>query len=228
LSDTEVDREIYAELPEYNRKIADKYQVIVAEMGNLKGRGLLKAINEWNMAHPDFHTSYPRVVEARKILTTQGKLALVGKYGKSSKTTVKDEWFDVFKGLFLKEGGPSVYICWVMTLGQAKTTDSTVTAESFPSSASFQRRLDKEIPASTVYLHRNGYSKWNRKYGYFLDRDYSNILCGQVYVSDHAQWDVIVKTGKGQECCPWMTAIADFKSGKFLAWVLYADSPSPT
>lgn len=46
---------------------------------------------------------------------------------------------------------------------------------------SFQRKLERLVPVGAIYIARKGKSAYNRKYGKFIDRDYSNINCGEVY-----------------------------------------------
>jgi len=52
------------------------------------------------------------------------------------------------------------------------------------------------------------------KFGSYIERDYSNIKCGKVWVSDHAQIDVAVFDPEGNVVFPWVTAWRDYKSGK--------------
>ena len=84
----------------------------------------------------------------------------------------------------------------------------------------FIRRLELEIPSAAIYLARNGKTAWNRKYGWYIERDYSNILSGQIWVSDHAQMDVACTDENGKVVFPWVTAWRDYKSGKWLGWSL--------
>jgi len=90
----------------------------------------------------------------------------------------------------------------------------------------FKRRLDKEIPKQSIYLARYGQSAWNKKYGGFINRDYSNITCNEVWVSDHAQIDIACFDTDGKVVFPWVTAWRDYKSGKWLGWILQTKNPN--
>ena len=90
----------------------------------------------------------------------------------------------------------------------------------------FKRRLDKEIPEQSIYLARNGQAAWNRKYNNYIDRDYSTITCNQVWVSDHAQIDVACYDEKNKVVFPWVTVWRDYKSGKWLGWILQTGNPN--
>jgi transposase InsO family protein len=226
LTDDEIYRHLYLESPVYNRHKADKYEVILAEMAGLDGQGLKRAINEWNQKHPDFHTSYPRVTQARKAVETDGKAALLGKYGKSRESKIKDEWYRAFESRYLKEGRPSLHSCWLGALGEAKGLDSTITPARFPSETTFLREIRRKVPAQTICYYREGSQAWKGKYGCFLDRDYTDMSPGEVYVSDHAQIDVAVRLPNGKLGFPWVTVISDMRSDKYLGWSLYPDNPN--
>ena len=90
----------------------------------------------------------------------------------------------------------------------------------------FKRRLEQDVPKQAIYLARYGQSKWNKKYGTYIERDYSNIICGSVWVADHAQIDVACLMDDGRVVFPWVTAWRDFKSSKWLGWLLQPDYPS--
>lgn len=96
----------------------------------------------------------------------------------------------------------------------------------FPSPITFKRRLEREIPKQSIYMARYGESAWNRKFGGYIERDYSSVVCGKVWVSDHAQIDVACLTSDGNVVFPWVTAWRDYKSGKWLGWILQCGHPN--
>ena len=162
----------------------------------------------------------------KKILIISKSLGLLASYGNNSgRTIVADSYFDYFKNLYIKECTHSLQSCWDLTLGYAIRTDNVI-KEEFPSYMAFKRRLDREIPKQSIYLARYGQSAWNRKYGNYIERDYSNIAYGKVWVSDHAQIDVACLSPDGNIVFPWVTAWRDFKSGKWLGWILQCGHPN--
>lgn len=222
----DVDIEIYSNAPIWARNKADKYLLLFQQTKELKGKELKSFISEWNIKHPELKTSYPCYMSAKKKYEAEGISALLAGYGKNSgRTKINNEYFEYFKSLYLKEGAPSAYSCWLMTLGLAKRTDSVDTRD-FPSLSTFKRRIIAEIPEQSVYLARYGESAWNKKYAMYIERDYSNVLAGEVWVSDHAQVDVAVRTEDGKICFPWITAFRDFKTSKWLGWFLHTESPN--
>ena len=126
-----------------------------------------------------------------------------------------------FKSLYLKEGAPSAFTFWLMTLGYARKFEY-IEASNFPKTLTFKRKLESEIPLQSIYLARYGQAAWNKKFARYIERDYSTILAGSCWVSDHAQIDVAVKF-QDKTIFPWVTVFRDFKSSKWLGWLLHAD-----
>ncbi len=227
LSYEEIESEIYAAAPEWAKRQADKYLRIVQATSGLKGAALRQFITEWNGQNPDLKTSYDSVLEARKKYAEQGITGLLAKYGHSAGITkVQDEHFNYFKTAYLKEGAPSVKSCWTRTLGYARSLDPQLRLEVFPSPSAFFRRIECEIPKSSIYMARFGLEAWNRKFAAHIDRDYSQLKPGEVIVSDHAQVDVAVMLPNGRVCFPWVTAWRCFKTSKWLSWIHHPEPPN--
>lgn len=204
---------------------ADKYIVILKACENLKGKQLEQFVQTWNSLNPDYATSYPSIINMRSRYREKGIHGLLANYGKNGgMSAVPAKYMEYFKSLYLVESRPSVYSCWANTLGYATRVDKISKAD-FPSYATFFRRLKQEIPEQAIFLARHGQAAWNRKYGNYIERDYSNITCGKVWVSDHAQIDVACYDGE-KIMFPWVTAWRDFKSGKWLGWILQSGYPN--
>lgn len=227
LSDEEIGMEIISRLPDYQReKFYDNYNLL-KEFEGLHGYSLEQSVASYNYRHPGGHTSVRKIRWLRQKYAEQGIYGLIPQWGKSAgKTRVRDDWFEYFKALYLKEGAPSLLSCWRVTLGFTSRLEAGITLEDFPSPNSFLRRLKKDMPESSIYIARYGEQAWNRKYANYIDRDYSTILSGECYVSDHAQVDMAVMLPNGKPCFPWITAWRDFKSGKWLGWVHHPEAPN--
>lgn len=244
--------EAYANAPEYNRRKYDKYMSVINAAGNLKGKKLKYFIDEWNMKHPEFKTSWPRVMDARKTLNELGPLGLLGSYGKLEGSSTVDGFdFEYFKTIYLKEGAPGAEICWRSTYGNNIKINEGVLPEKFPSVHAFMRKLKNDVPEAAIFYARNGYSKYNRKFASYINRDYSKIKAGAVWVSDHKQMDQAVmrtlpkymqrevlrllqtfetegdnRKQKNKPAFPWLTAWRCFKTGKWLGWTLHIEDPN--
>ena len=216
----------YSEAPEWAKSQADKYLSIIKDAENLRGKELKTFIETWNKDNPDSITSYPSVIKMRRRYYSKGLDGLLAQYGNNSgRSLVNNRYYNYFKELYLKEGAPSLRSCWELTRGFAIREDG-IDKTTFPSHTSFKRRLEKELPEQSIYLARYGESTWNRKYGNYIDRDYSSVICGEVWVSDHAQIDVACLTQDGNVVFPWVTAWRDYKSGKWLGWILQCGHPN--
>ena len=216
----------YADAPEWAKTQADKYFSIIKDSEPLKGKELVSFINTWNKDNPDCPTSYPSIIKMRRRYYEKGMDGLLAKYGNNAgRSVVNNKYFNYFKELYLVEGAPSLRSCWDLTRGYALREDGINDSE-FPSHTSFLRRLEREVSEQSIYLARYGESAWNRKYGNYIDRDYSSVICGEVWVSDHAQIDVACLTQDGNVVFPWVTAWRDYKSGKWLGWILQSGNPN--
>ena len=217
----------YSEAPDWAKAQAEKYLPIINASKGLKGGALKDFIDKWNLEHEKWlNTSYSSVIKMRRRFFCYGLSGLLSQHGKHlSGSTVPDNFFEYFKNLYLVEGAPSIRTCWDLTLGYAiRMFDAK--RETFPSYMAFKRRLDKEIPKQSIYLARMGETAWNRKYGGYIERDYSNILCNEVWVSDHAQIDVACFDSDNKVVFPWVTVWRDYKSGKWLGWILQTGNPN--
>jgi putative transposase len=228
LSESEIKSEIYARLADWERKTVDKYLAIFKEAEGLKGKTLKSFVGRWNEKNPHLKTSYERILRLRAKYIEQGISGLVPGYGKSAgRTKVKnDALYDYFKTAYLKEGAPSLQSCWTRTMGFASTKSILTDLNNFPAPITFLRRLERELPEDQIYRARHGFEAWNRKYGYYLDRDYSKIKPGEILISDHAQVDVLVRLSNGKIAAPWVTAFRDFKTSKWLGWLHHAEAPN--
>ena len=217
----------YSEAPNWAKEQAEKYLPILKASNDLKGEALKDFINKWNNENTEeLRTSYSSLIKMRRRFFRYGISGLLSKHGQHlTGSTVPDNYFEYFKNLYLVEGAPSLRTCWDLTLGYAiRIFDAK--RETFPSFMAFKRRLDKEIPKQSIYLARMGETAWNRKYGGYIERDYSNIICNEVWVSDHAQIDVACFDSDNKVVFPWVTVWRDYKSGKWLGWILQSGNPN--
>ena len=216
----------YSDVPIWAKIQAEKYISILNATENLKGKELKDFIRHWNEVNPQYKTSYQCVNKMRQRYKADGVNGLLAQYGKNlGSSVVDDKYFEYFKNLYLVEGAPSLLSCYELTKGFAVRMDG-VKKYDFPQYLSFLRRLKNEVPKQSIYLARYGEARWNKKYGSYIERDYSGTLCNEVWVSDHAQLDIGCLTEDGRVCYPWITAWRDYKSSKWLGWILQPASPN--
>ena len=215
----------YSDAPTWAKAQVEKYIDLIKSTESMRYSQILEFLEDWNLCKPEYKTTYSSLMRMRQRYEENGLAGLLSRRGKSRHTTVEDSYFEYFKNLYLVEGAPSVRTCWDLTLGYAIRTDG-IDKTTFPSCRSFIRRLEREIPKQSIYLARYGQTAWNRKFGNYIERDYSNVVCGKVWVSDHAQIDVACLLPDGNVVFPWVTAWRDYKSGKWLGWLLQCGNPN--
>lgn len=216
--------EIYSKASIAARKQADKYLELINLTKYMKHSAIVKFLQDWNEKHPDKKSSYASLHRAKVNYEKFGISALLSKKGIKQTKVIDVKYFEYYKSLYLREGAPSAFFCWQVTLGYAKK-HTDFDARNFPSYKTFDRHLKKEIPEQAIYLARYGQAAWNKKYATYIPRDYLNIKTGSCWVSDHAQIDVAVDF-KGTTYFPWVTVFRDVKTSKWLGWFLHLDAPN--
>jgi len=224
-TDIEVYASKYQGNPDYNRRKADKYMQLLHVMDGLTGRELENAIEIWNQEHPAMKSSYKSLMKIRKKVEREGKTVLIGKYGnRLGATTVADAPYEYFKSLYMREGAGGADSCWRITAGEFGEKGNM---SAFPSADSFMNRLRKELSPSIIYYYRHGFKKWNRKFGYYIKRDYSDTRAGECWVSDHAQIDIgVIDPKTGKPVFAWLTSWQDFKTGRILSAFYHVEAPN--
>ena len=216
--------ELYAKASITARKQADKYLELINLTKYMKHSAIIEFLQDWNEKHPDKKSSYASLHRAKTNYKKFGISALLSKKGIKQTKPIDAKYFEYYKSLYLKEGAPSAFFCWQVTLGYAKKHED-FDASNFPSYKTFDRHLKKEIPEQAIYLARYGQAAWNKKYATYIPRDYLNIKAGSCWVSDHAQIDVAVDFN-GTTYFPWVTVFRDVKTSKWLGWFLHLDAPN--
>lgn len=135
------------QIPKYNRKKHDKYLHLLKITNGLRGKNLMKFIDEYNCLNPTDKTSYATLIRKRNVYARFGDSALISKFGTQRKSYYPDmeEYYAVFKKLYLTNYGISIEECRKNT---AKIFQ--VSLDNFPSSMTFRRRLRKEFSKKDV------------------------------------------------------------------------------
>jgi putative transposase len=217
--------ETYVKAPIYNRNRCDTRTLILLDCDGLTGAELDDYVARRKLTHPFERLSVQTIYRWRKTAATG---TLLANYGKRSRySIVPDDLFEYFARLYMTEGRPSGSSCYMITVGEALKRGYAKSA--IPSLGAFMRRLKNEIPQQSVCLARSGPSAYNRKFGSFVIRDYSSVLAGQCWVSDHVQIDLASLwelDGKTAPVFVWITVMRDFKSGLWVSWYPHAEPPN--
>jgi putative transposase len=221
----QLEAELYASLNDWQREWIDRFRLIYQLTKGMRGAELKSFLNIREQSNPGQSWSYQNWRTIYNKYEKGGLMAIVPQWGKR-KSTVPDIYQERFNAEFLKQGAPSVESCWKQVLGFFSRTEKDFDIKKFPSAKAFERRLLKEMPESSAFLLRHGPAKWNRKYGYSIERDYSKLKAGEVWVSDHAQLDVAAEMPDGKLRYLWVTVWADVKTGKWLGWCIHEEGPN--
>lgn len=224
----EVESAIFSKLSEFQRKYVLRFQTIYNLTKGLEGAALKSFLQKYRELHgKDSAWAYSTYLPIRQAYEKHGLSAIVPKWGVHRKHDFKapDEAFEIYKREYLNQRRAGSYECWKQALGYARRSNPDFDVAAFPSHSSFRRRLEAEVSEAAVFLARYGYAAFNQRFGFTINRDLSNILAGEVWVSDHAQSDIVVQTPDGKHHNLWITVWADFKTRKWLGWYVHVDAP---
>ncbi|MBQ3716624.1 MAG: transposase [Fibrobacter sp.] len=208
------------------KKNFDKWTLILLKCEGITGtKELGRFVDEWNKAHPEMKTSIKSIYRQRASVEDCGKIALIN-HRETMKSTVTDAMFDDFKTAYLTANKISVYSSWMIALGKAMERGECKDESDFPSKSAFVRRLKNEYAPDVIYFAREGKKKFYDNKGYHLDRDYSDLKAGEVWVGDTRTWDVFVKVqGQEKPATCYITLFIDFKTYMPMGWCLHHDAP---
>jgi hypothetical protein len=228
VSDPETEALLISSMKEWERQYVKNFLFVYEVTKTIKTKSQLEFfLDNYAQKNPECTwSSYKSFMRLKKIYEDSGFTvnAIRPKWGKRE-STVNDEWSTLFENEYLNQRQPSSYSCWKNVLGAIKREDPTFDISQFPSHMSFMRKLKSKFSESSIFYMRNGLAKWKAKYGYHISRHYDDILCGEVWVSDHVQSDVSVETADGRTHFMWITVWIDVKSQKWLGWDVHIEAP---
>lgn len=209
------------------KKHFDKWSQILARSEGVVGSSELAIwVNAWNKNNPTMKTSAGSIYRVRAQVAEHGRASLLNE-GRTPGSTVKDAWFDSFKQAYLTENRLSVEMARLIALGNAKLAGENLDETTFPSASAFERRLRREIAPDLIFCARMGEKRFYNTKGYHIDRDYSDVPAGAVWVGDTKTWDVFVKLpGRETPATAWVTLFSDLRTDMPLGWCVHHSAPS--
>ena len=133
LNKTEIVDTKYSDADISSRQQADKYLELIKITEGMSHSQINDFLKTWNYLNPDKKSSYTRLFLAKKKFNNNGSEALLSKKHQCGrKTVIEQKYFDYYKSLFLKEGAPSIHVCWLATLGFAKQESESLDVTKFP------------------------------------------------------------------------------------------------
>lgn len=125
---------------------------------------------------------------------------------------IDDELQAAFASDWLRPEQPSYESCYRRVAKLAKARGL-----SLPPIDAMRRRLEREVSATTIILHRKGADALKAAYPH-QNRDRSAFRACEAYVADTHIWDVLVRFESGKVGRPAMTGVQDLYSNKMLGW----------
>lgn len=121
--------------------------------------------------------------------------------------------WECFKSLYLDPRQPSVKSCWLNLsyLNQSKNLEWTI-----PSLRTMQILADK-IPQPLRILAREGQAAYEARCAPYIEKDFTSIEPGEIWIGDHHQFNIWVRSG-GTWVRPWLTAWMDMRSRVMMGW----------
>lgn len=201
---------------------------ILAACNGIEGRSALSAWCEsWNQDHPDDQVAVPTIYRWRSERERGGFVALLSRETRLAKSTVRDSWFEDFRASYLDQGRLSAPVSRQIALGKAIQRAEIHEGDEFPSVQAFLRRLESEVAPAIIRYAREGRKKFYDRDGIHIERDYSQVPVGRVWVGDTHTWDVFVKVGETpvpQTC--YLTLWLDMASQCPMGWHIHTSAPS--
>lgn len=224
--DTELVMRTYDRASKRVKKHFDMWCQILSRSEGVVGSTALNLwVQHWNKEYPDMKTSAGSIYRVRAQVSEHGRLSLLNEC-RTPGSTVKDSWWDSFKQAYLSENRLSVEMSRLIALGNAKQSGEAVTDATFPSASAFERRLRRELSPDLIYCARMGEKRFYNTKGYHIDRDYSDVPAGSVWVGDTKTWDVFVKVpGRETPATAWVTLFSDMRTDMPLGWCLHHSAP---
>ncbi|HOT73755.1 MAG TPA: DNA-binding domain-containing protein [Anaerohalosphaeraceae bacterium] len=146
-----------------------------------------------------------------------------GRSRRAAEAEISPEAWEEFCRMYLVEQKPSAAMCWrnLCYINQSQQRGWRI-----PSLRRMQQLVEERIPLPVQVLHREGRAAYEAKFAPYLKTDPESIAPGAVWVGDHHQCDVWVRSN-GRWVRPWITAWQDMRSRTIVGWVI-SEQPNST
>jgi putative transposase len=222
----------YQEASQRARRHFDRWNQVLLASEGIQGRRALQAWCEsWNLSHADNPVALQSLYRMRAQVAEQGLIGLLLRDTKLPESSVRDDWFEAFHQAYLNENKLSVAAAHMVALGAARRiaedAGEEFDPETFPSESAFRRRLEKEFSPAVITFKRDGEKKFFDRHGFYIERDYSSLVSGRIWVGDSRVLDVLVSVDSAAAPVrPWVTLFICMKSHVPMGWHIHTSAPS--
>lgn len=209
------------------RKLGEKLEILAAwqafraaHQGSATARQIdQNFVKMWKASHPGTKLSVATLHRWEKTRREQGETGLVDRRGKqrAGESSIPDDMWEMFKGLYLDQNKLSISQAYNtirdMALVQGRLDE-------VPHESAFRRRVEREIPRDMLIYMREGPRAWYLKAAPYIERDHTSVAPGGVFEMDHFQLDFAVRGENGRAIRPWLSAVMDFRTRRYVGWAL--------
>lgn len=177
--------------------------------------------------YPDIDISTDTLYRRLSFIKENDFDGLIDKRGKhkKGKSTVQDVMWDAFLFYYLDEAQHTLAKCYrYMRLAIEDSYPELVPA--IPHSASFRRKLYNDVPVPLRVLGREGEKAYRDKCGYYVAREYDNMVSNDYWIGDTHTIDVQSQDGSGTVHRLYLSAWMDARSGVMVGWNIATSSSS--
>lgn len=178
-----------------------------------------KFVNYLQEKYPGKKFSPRMLLRQWKALQEQGEAALIDRRGKheNHKKAIPDPVFDIFQFYYLDESRKSVKKCIELT--ELAIREEMPELLPLATSATFARKIEKEIPAAVLQYFRYGEKAFKDKCAPYIERMYEDLNSNDIWVCDNHTFDVFVNDEKHQKPVRvYLTGFLDVRSRKMVGW----------
>lgn len=218
----------YERADQRTRKYFDRWSQALLATEGITGRKALESwADSWNREHPECDISVQSLYRIRALVREHGRIGLLMRESGCRESSVRDEWYTTFCRAYLHENRISANDARLASLGEAITQGTANGDVEFPSVGSFLRRLRAEYAPAVISFARDGEKRYFDRHGFYVERDYSSLVSGRIWVGDSRVLDVLVSMeGSTRPVRPWITAFICMKSYVPMGWYIHTSAPS--
>lgn len=222
----------YQRANQQTRRHFDRWSRILLATKALSGRRALEEwVSEWNRMNPEEQISTGSLYRVRSQVEEMGLEGLLLRRTRLPESTVRDDWFQAFADAYLNENRLSMEVAREVALGaamrQAQAHGRQIDLAEFPSMHAFRRRLEREFSPAVIEFKRRGEKRFYDRFGYYIEREYSDLVAGRIWVGDSRVLDILVRgEASPSPVRPWVTAFICMKSYVPMGWHIHLSAPS--
>jgi len=217
-------------LPKWQLDIIHERSFWVNRTNGMHGKQLADFLATFPLANPGVDESdvpsNKSIYRWRRLFNANGLLGLASDYGKNEgECAVHSDDLSVFESLILTQAGLVKTQAWELVKAYSLHHGNTPSGAKFPSLATFERALEKKVGKGYIKASRSITNSAKHIIEPRLQRDYTDVEAGDIYVMDHRTADVLVWNPAIKKASrPYITAIVDYKTASWLAWSVHFEA----